>query len=584
MSAIPYLTLVDRRADAEPVQVLFVGEKLANASSIFRRRDEAVEHEIVDTIQLAVDRMAEHAKTQKYDCIIVDARDVERTSPLNVVALTTLNATHMLVVICKAEQVEMFEGLMGIDRVITDPVDPKQLISLIVESQLIQDIENELEISPEEPADISPAETPIVEPTNKSAGNHAKIKLPKEPIEIPADPGLVEQIVEEKEPDKNPVTEGFKASVSTVQKLDQGIWRHFVPLASFVYKKLAIIVLTALFLTFIAYGAMIIFFMGSSGWSMPFELSKGHKLVEKIERDLSSMNLRRNDIRQNLTIATVEKDSALRDTQDGELQLVLSKRTIESEIVLQNEEHTSIGTQITRYKQVIKDFEKLNGKNKFATNLKSAFKNRLITKKSLNSGTLALLETMHRIAALQNDISMKKLELSRVEGRLIFLNSLLGEVDKPNITVISSPSSELAHLAREAIQAKNTISKSKLAVEAAQNRLARLNNSLELISANIASLEATPMGRAIHSPVTVLFVPYSNAENVFKGQPLYRCAVTIVWCSKIGEVGAKVDGETAGVHPLFGKPLRGTFVEARFSDPKFVTEDLIHAGRPPLGF
>ena len=579
MSAIPYLTLVDRRADAEPVQVLFVGEKLANASSIFRREDEAVEHQHVDTIQLAVDCMAEHAKTKKYDCIVVDARDVERTSPLNVVALTTLNATHMLVVISKAEHVEMFEGLMGIDRVLTDPVDPKQLISLIVESQLIQDIENELEISPEEPA-----ETPIVEPANKAPANKTEIKLPKDPEGKPDGPGLVEQIVEENELEKNPVTEGFEASVSTVQKLDQGIWRHFVPLASFVYKKLAIIVLTALFLTFIAYGAMIVFFMGSTGWSMPFELSKGHKLVEKVERDLSSMNLRRNDIRQNLTIATVDKDSALRDTQDGELQLVLSKRTIESEIVLQNEEHISIGTQITRYKQVIKDFEKLNGKNKFATNLKSAFKNRLITKKSLNSGTLALLETMHRIAALQNDISMKKLELHRVEGRLIFLNSLLREVDQPNITIISSPSSELAHLAREAIQAKNTISKSKLAVEAAEKRLARLNNSLELISTNIASLEVTPMARAIHSPVTVLFVPYSNAENVFEGQTLYRCAVTIVWCSKVGEVGAKVDGETTGVHPLFGKPLRGTFVEARFSNPKFVTEDLIHAGRPPLGF
>ncbi len=575
MSAIPYLTLVDRRADADPIRVLFVGEKLANVSSLFRRKDEAVKHEHVDTIQLAVEYMAEQVKTQKYDCVVVDARDVENASPLNVVALTTLDAANTLAVISNAEQVEMFEGLLGVNCVLQHPVDPKQLISIIVESQLISDIENAIE-------DV--VEHPVVEPIKEKPVIEAKEVAPENTSEKPSESALDEPRAQVIESEKPLVAEGFETSVSKIQKLDQGIWRHFVPLASFVYKKLAIIVLSALFLTFIAYGAMIVFFMGSSSWSMPFELSRGHKLVEKIERDLSSMNLRRNDIRQKLTIATVEKESALLDTRDGELQLVLNRRTIESEIVLQNEEQKTIDLQISRFKQVISDFEKLNGKNKFATNLKDAYKKRLITRKSLNSGTLALLETIHRIAALENDISLKKLEQRRVEGRLVFLNSLLREVDQPNILVISSPSSELAYLAREAIQAKNMIAKSKLEVEAAEKRLARLNNSLELISTNIASLEATPMARAIKTPVTVLFVPYANAENVYEGQPLYRCAVTIVWCSKVGEVGAKVDGETAGVHPLYGKPLRGTFVEAKFSNPKFAKEDLIHAGRPPLGF
>ncbi|MEL6783567.1 MAG: hypothetical protein AAFO61_03990, partial [Pseudomonadota bacterium] len=389
---------------------------------------------------------------------------------------------------------------------------------------------------------------------------------------------------QENAPKKSAVTQGFESSLSKIAEADQSVWQRFVPLANFFYKKLAIIVLTSLFLTFLAYGAMIVFFMGSSSWSLPFELSRGHVLVEKVERDLSSMSLRRNQVRQDLTVARAEGVTADRELRDGKLQLALTQRTIEEELRLQSAQQLEIRQHIARLKEVIRDFNALNGKGGFAKNLESAFNKRLITRKSLNSGTLAVLETLHRIATVQNEISVKQLELRRVDRRIEFLQSLLAEIEQPELRVITSAGSDLAHLAREVIEAKNRIATAKKARETANKRIVRLENSNEVISANIASLEATPAARARFEPVMVLFVPYHNAASTREGTQLYSCVFSIIVCSRVGEVGKPVEGETTSVHPLFSKPMRGNFVEAQFDDPDAVREELMHAGRGPLWF
>jgi len=65
---------------------------------------------------------------------------------------------------------------------------------------------------------------------------------------------------------------------------------------------------------------------------------------------------------------------------------------------------------------------------------------------------------------------------------------------------------------------------------------------------------------------------------------LYACMGSIVVCRRVGSVGAEIEGETTSVHPLFGKPMRGTFVEAEFDHAKSVTNELMHVGSAPLLF
>ncbi|MGI9355218.1 MAG: hypothetical protein ACR2PF_08700 [Rhizobiaceae bacterium] len=392
------------------------------------------------------------------------------------------------------------------------------------------------------------------------------------------------ETVEEPAPVAQKVTNGFETTLSKVQDADQQVWQRFVPLANFLYKKLAIVVLSALFLTFLAYGAMIVFFMSSSSWSLPFELSRGHLLVEKTERDLSSLRLRRNQVQQEINTAGVEHSQAQRERRDGEKQLLLTRRTVEEEIILQKTQKLEIKEHIARLKKVIRDFNKLNGRGGFAKSLDSAYARRLITRKSLNSGTLAVLETLHRIATVQNEISVKQIELQRTTRKLEFLESLLAEITQPEVRVITSAGSDLSYLARDAIEAKNRIALAARTEESLTKRLAKLENSHQVLSDNLNSLLETPAARALKAPVMVLFVPYTNADEVTTGEPLYSCALSIFACSKVGDVGKPVRGETTAVHPLFGKPMRGTFMEASFRNAKSVTAELVHAGRRPLLF
>ena len=570
MNAAELKAIIESRRSQNPAHVLFVGKSLEGTKAIFKRKDEIVRCEHSNSVHEALELIAQQAAIRPFDCIMIDMRAEKDDSPLNVIAVAELRATNCLTVLSSPERAKMFNEMVGVNEVLVAPVDPKQIILTIVNSAPTDEEGAQEVVHAAEPSVAKVVDLPVA-PVEEVRIEPIQEEVPAAEVEAPAAP-------------KSVVTKGFETTISKAQEVDRGIWQRFVPVANFLYKKLAMIVLTALFLTFVAYGSMIVFFMSSSSWSLPFELSRGHALVEKMDRDLSSLRLRRNQIQQDLNVAHVELSKAERDQRDGELQLKLTARTVEEELLIQTTAKSEIEQHIHRLKQVIRDFNKLNGKGGFAKNLNSAYSQRLITRKSLNSGTLAILETLHRVATVQNEISVKQLELQKVDRNVEFLRTLLEEIKQPEIRVITSAGSDLAHLAREVIEAKNQIALSNQAAAAAGKRVTRLENSLGVIVANLTSLEGTPIARAIEKPVMVLFRPYSNTENVNTGEPLYGCALSFFFCSKVGEVGATVDGETTSVHPLFGKPMRGTFVEATFFDPKSVTKEIVHAGGKPLLF
>ena len=75
---------------------------------------------------------------------------------------------------------------------------------------------------------------------------------------------------------------------------------RLTPLYSLIYKNLALVILGALFTAFVAFGVMIVFFLTSNKWSAPITLSRGHELVIKVERELSDLNVRRNQISEQI--------------------------------------------------------------------------------------------------------------------------------------------------------------------------------------------------------------------------------------------------------------------------------------------
>lgn len=566
------------RAHEAPVHVLFVGPELAGTHAIFKRRDEIVRCDHVANVTDALTVALMQAETRAFDCIMVDMRHESDGSPLHVVPLAAANVTASLVVLAQPSKAEQFQTMPGVSKVMIAPVAPLDMITTIVEAAPARPQEGDfIQVKRSQPRNALGADT-----TDAAAKPAQKTAV--EPSALQHEPTAKASDVPAEHAEKSAVTKGFESSLALAQEADQQVWQRFVPLANFLYKKLAIVVLTALFLTFVTYGAMIVFFMSSSSWSLPFELSRGHALVEKTERDLSSLQVRLNQIKQDLTVNSVEQAQASRDERDGQLRLTLTKRTVEEELLLQESARLEIQEHIARLKKVIQDFNAVNGEGGFAGTLSEAYAKRLITKKALNSGTLAVLETLHRMATVQNEVSQKQLELQKVDRRVEFLLSLLDEIPKPEVTVITSAGSDLAHLAREVIEAKTQISGAQKRLSASNERGEQLENSRQVVSNNLASLRKTPAARALDKPVMVLFVPYTNSDRFTQGDPLYACVGSIVVCRRVGTVGPEIKGETTAVHPLFGKPLRGTFVEAEFDHAKSVTNELMHVGRAPLFF
>ncbi len=563
----PYLSLVERRADQRPITVMFIGPDLAGVTNVFRRADEPIEVKHTNSVE----EFLEILETRSFDCVMVDQRRHGSASDLNVVTLAASQKIPHLIVMAAADAGDSFRSIHGIHEVLEAPIAPQQIMKSIVAAS-------------EKLGDTDETQSPrVVSPKPAQNSPAASTTAPARP----AQPANANSTQPENTTTASPIkqiTSGFGISLDKAKDIDQQAWQKFLPLINFLYKKTAITVLSALFLTFLFYGIMIVFFMASSSWSLPFELSRGHEVVMRAERDIGQLKVRQNQVRQILDTAKANLANTARARRDAELVLSISAKTIDLEIQQQTTLAREAKAHIKRLKDVIVKFNRNNRQGAFVKNLSKAYKKRTITEKSYNSGTLAVLETLHRMATVSNELALKEIEHDRIANRLLFLNSLKSEMAGPEIRTIVASGSDFVGLAREVIEAKATIAQSKQAYETSLADVKQSTDSLNVITNNISFLKSTPIGRAIKQPVTVLFVPYGNADNYKKGSPLYSCFASIVFCSKVGTVGDTIQGETNAVHPLFGKPLRGVFVEANISNPDDIKEELLHVGRPPLFF
>ena len=532
---------------AELVRVLFVGAALAPAVPIFTRagRLRALH---VETLEAAADALG-RVPPGAVDRVVVDQRPGQAAGhPLHVMRLAAVLRSARLLVLTSPGDVALYESVPHVEAVLTAPVAPCDILAAL---------------EPSEAASVPEGfeATPVAEPEPRK---EAETSPPE-------------------------TTQGFETTLSKIDDADRLVWSKFVPVANFVYKKLAIIVLSALFLAFATYGVMIVFFMVSSSWSVPFELSPGHKLVEKTQRDISSLAVRRNALAQERSAARTDLVRAERDGADAASALLLTQQAIREELTAQGRAGDDLRDHIRRLKSMITDFAKIDGTD-YARDLQRAYQRRLITKKHFDTGTLQVLETMHRLTNVNNELAAKVFERSKVERRIEFLRSLAATFGEERPQIVVSAGSDLVHFAHDLIRSRNRIDAAEKEMALAHKRLAKVEQSLSLVEKNLTSLRATPAARALEGPVAVLFVPYTNGEAHKPGTRLYACTFQILWCRKAGEVGSAIGGETTVVHPLFGKPVRGTFAEALFSDraraagasDKFVTKELIHAGRAPL--
>ena len=243
-------------------------------------------------------------------------------------------------------------------------------------------------------------------------------------------------------------------------------------------------------------------------------------------------------------------------------------------------------------------------------------------------GKLASVRALRReLAAVQDDLERATRRFSKaqsealsraVEARLVDQEQRLtgefrfAELDAKQVTLKgqkASLMSEVLKISRE-VQALNSVARnptdsvpatveglelkrnfmnSVLTEENARDNFWALQASEEALSEARQAYEEvvdiireSPLLLAADGDLTVAFLPYENVDGVQEEAPVYSCAIYVVWCRKVGRIGAAIEGEVVSKHPIYGHDIRGQFVRLHLDEPSSAKKLILHAGRAPL--
>ena len=507
-------------ASTSDAKVLYVGMVQDDIVDVFR--DESNDFEIAQSHGTS-DTIA-LVNRSNFEYVVVDQSNEKNTLALLVTLLAGTEHTFKLIVICQPAHVGKYLRIHGVDRVLECPVPHEQLRSAL----------------------------------------GIKKRMPGEQKLLPEQESIPAALVP--------------------WYFVQLIRNHGVATISTFYKNAAFVLLAVLFAAFCFYGLLIGYFLVSTSWGAPVTLSSGHELVAKVEQQINDMRVNANLTSQRVSEAELEAAQATRAHEDAKLLVGYVLGTVEEEIAARTARQATLGKSVKRISGLKHTFEKQLKTGGMSDQLAKLFEKRLISRDTYNSGTLGLLEAGQRLSGLDGELEIAKDNVVSADADIKMLKSLQVQLKGGPMVTIAAASADLILLTKQAVDARSVFDQSKVQLASAQARLSLLGNSKELLNKRISDLLQSPLGRAISSSVYVIFVPYGNEGSFKAGTPLYSCALTVVFCHRAGHVGVTVPGESNAVHPFFGKPIRGFFVEAILDDVGAASKEIIHAERPPFFF
>ena len=355
-------------------------------------------------------------------------------------------------------------------------------------------------------------------------------------------------------------------------------------IVSGLYKNTAFVLLAVLFSAFCFYGMLIGYFLVSSGWGAPVTLSQGHELVSKVEQQLNDMRVNANLTKQRYSEAQLEASDAERARNDADVLVGYMASTIDGELTAREARRKTMVVTLKRLKKLKANFESQLGKTGISKQLDELYRKRIIDKAARDSNTLGILEASQRLSSIEEQLATADDDVAVADASIAMLKGLKQRLVDGKTTVSMAASADLILLTKQAMDARSALDQSEVKLQSARARLRLLDDSSALLRKRIAEVEQSALGRAVTGRVDVIFVPYGNESGFKPGTPLYSCALTFIICHYAGETGIRVPGEANAVHPFFGKPIRGYFVEAILTDKEAASQEIIHGKRAPLFF
>lgn len=508
------------RAKTVP-RVLYIGPAADEICAIITNHIGRVDIAYETEVQAAL----AHMRRREFDVVMVDQRDANLATRLILPVLQSIGYPVKPVVISPLSDISHYLAIPGVARVLAAPVKETQFLRILgLERRAVFD----------EPG-VSPVSTAGVEK-----------------------PVVTKTIVQE-------LSDRFMGLVSTL------------------YKRAAFVLLFSLFIAFAFYGVLIAFFLMSSGWGAPMTLTRGHEMVSRVEREITEVKVALNQTEQRLSDTVLARATAKQELQDAQGLVKYSKGTVNKELLLRQRQMKVLKQSIKRLTKVRGQLAaQVDGKGASA-DLERLYKKRLIDRSSYSASAMSIVEASQRLAAVEIEIDQAQGQIEELEASREMLLSLQKALDEgQNVSGITASATDLLLLAKQSSDALSARALVQSKLKSTDDNAEVLTKSIDVLQTQLAALETSALARALYKRIDVVFVPYGNESRFAEGQALYSCRFTILWCSEAGVVGQALPGEINSVHPFFGKPIRGTFVELKLSNPDAAMREIIHGKRKPL--
>jgi hypothetical protein len=522
------MTQVVSLRNAEPQlntvpRMLYIGAAADEICNILVNHVGRVETAYETEVQAAFAQL----RRRVFDIVVVDQRDDRLATRLILPVLQSLGYPVQPVVISTLRDVGQYLAIPGVARVLAAPIKEAQLLRILGLERRQRAVELEA-------------------PAQKTSAEHKPAKR-KTVVQLFSD--------------------------------------RFMLLVSTLYKRAAFVLLFSLFVAFSFYGVLIAFFLISSGWGAPLTLTRGHEMVNKVEREITEVSVALHQTEQRLADEAFSKVTAEKDFSEAKNVVKYALGTVRKEMQSRRRQTKVLQQGIKRLQKVRSQLAgQVNGKG-VSGNVESLYKKRLIDSSVYSASTLNLIEASQRLSGVEIQIDEAKSQIEEFTMSMDMLQSLeIALIEGKSIFGASASASDLLQLAKQSSDALAAIDLARSKLESVGENKQTLQKSLGVLQDQLTQLQSSALARAITKRIDVVFVPYGNEQDFAQGKSLYSCTFTILLCSKAGVVGQSLPGEISSVHPFFGKPIRGSFVEVKLDTPDAAMREIIHGNRKPLFF
>jgi len=314
------------------------------------------------------------------------------------------------------------------------------------------------------------------------------------------------------------------------------------------YRLLGFSILTLIVVVLVGYITTTAFFYVSDSWIVPMAVTPNDEKVLSLQAQLSTQQDQRDRIADELNQA----ERAITAQQAFQLEFV---KAIKGDLAgrraalgrMKSLANTAAGTRsaIQSQNSAYAGAARKRMKEEYAAGM--------IDRNAMLSGKFQLAQISGSNLSLAEKQAEYETRAAELEATARSLDAILANAED---------SGDLG-LSYEVLQIKQQYETSRLELAKAIEARDSLKSSLVRQDKIIAALTGSAYLRAINDQATVAFVPYGNLGDVKRGEPLYACKLTLVFCYHVGEVLEVIPGEVQFKHPHRDKNLRGQLVELK---------------------